>query len=91
MKYSISIREANKLLRQPNPKRSFGDGSTERFAKCSSSLLHTFSRLIEAYMEKPPNSGEGCRVQVEHIEKTFAIAQNSLEHLIILKESMGNE
>ena len=48
---SISMRESNRLLRESNPRRSFGDGSQQKFAVCSSRLLEQFSRLIEAYME----------------------------------------
>ena len=91
MKHSISIREANRLLRSPNPKRSFGDGTTEKFARCSSRLLEEFASLIEVYMDKPPNSGEGCRVQPLHIGRAYALVHGCIENLITLKESMEDE
>jgi hypothetical protein len=91
MKNSISMREANRLLRSVNPRRSFGDGSSDKFALCSTRLLEEFSRLIEVNMDKPPNSGEGCRVQPMHIANAFTLICQCIENLITIKESLEDE
>lgn len=91
MNNSISMREANRLLRSINTRRSFGDGSSEKFAQCSSRLLEEFSRLIEVNMEKPVNSGEGCRVQPIHITNAFTLICQCIENLITIKESLEDE
>jgi hypothetical protein len=85
------MRESNRLLRESNPRRSFGDGSQQKFAVCSSRILEQFSRMIEAYMETPPNTGEGCRVQPPHIENCFTILYQCINQLIEMREALEDE
>lgn len=71
-KMRISLRSARELLKEANPKRQHAMNVVEKFQGCVSRIAEHFAREIENSMEKPANSGEGCRVQKPHIDAVFS-------------------
>ncbi|UVF62517.1 hypothetical protein QKV95_gp043 [Poseidoniales virus YSH_150918] len=71
-KMRISKRSARELLKEANPKRQHAMNVVEKFQICVSRIAEHFAKEIENSMTKPANSGEGCRVQKEHVELIFS-------------------
>lgn len=71
-KMRISKRSARELLKEANPKRQHAMNVVEKFQICVSRIAEYFAKEIESSMTKPANSGEGCRVQKEHVEVIFS-------------------
>jgi len=80
----ISIKEIKKTVRKVNPNRQYGSSWRGQnayigLAKKSGELVDLFVRFVEEQMVIPPKSGEGCRVQYDHVERCFGKMREAVE------------
>ena len=82
-KTRISEVQAKNALRKANPDRQYAYGSYGRFQRYSGNLIDLFAMIIERRMDKPANSGRGCRVTPQHIENSYAKLQKVVYDLLL--------
>ena len=79
----ISEVQAKNALRKANPDRQYAHGSYGRFRRYSGNLIDLFAMIVERRMDKPANSGRGCRVTPDHIENSYAKLQKVVYDLLL--------
>jgi len=79
----ISELQAKKAVRNANPKRQYGYGAITKFKMSAGRMVDLMAVYVEQRMPLPPNSGKGCRVQPEHIEKCFNEIENAIMRLFL--------
>ena len=80
----ISIKEIKKTVRKVNPNRQYGSSWRNQnayngLALMSGKLVDLFAQYVEEQMVIPPKSGEGCRVQYDHVERCFGKMREAVE------------
>lgn len=79
----ISEVQAKNALRKANPDRQYAHGSYGRFRRYSGNLIDLFAMIVERRMDKPANSGRGCRVTPDHIDNSFLQLQTVVYDLLL--------
>ena len=88
----ISLLQVKKALRKANPRRQYGHGAAEKFGTKAGEMVDLLALFVETKMPLPPNSGKGCRVQPDHIERYYADIQKMMFDAILQASlSSGDE
>ena len=49
----------------------------------SGELVDLFVRFVEEQMVLPPKSGEGCRVQYDHVERCYGKMREAIDNFMV--------
>ena len=94
MKRIISERDAKKVVKKPNPRRQWGNSegdSIDKFRVCCGDIIELFAIYLEKTMKKEPNTGEGCRVQYNHVEMQFGRFYRHMSDFVFRTEHKEEE